>query len=254
MATPTALLLYPVLAPTDAASPVVTASAVDGNPIDARPAKMPGWMFMMLKLRPLDESRGWVNWSLIATRVEPKQTSDTGVSQGGYLKSIRARTHSWLRAGNDLKLADKRADEYKAIEAQTTVPGKGWGVPRKAGKDGVTPPPAPKANGVRGKDRAKRRPRRDRYLVLIAPDGGELPMLPRSKHAKAISEAGYPVPHDWIFAWKDMSPPADKRPVMRRLRAMQSYGAGIAPFELFMKGGNPGFAITAQKSPPDRRS
>lgn len=253
MATQVALLLYPVLAPTDAALPVVTASVVDGNPIDARPAKMPGWTFMMLKLRPLDKFKEGVNWSLIATLVEPKQTSDIEGSHGGYLKSIRARTHSWLLAGNDFKLAGERAGEYRAVEAQATVPGKRWGAPRKAGKDGATPLPAPKANGVRGKDRGRRRPRRDRYLVLIAPDGGELPMLPRSRHAKTVSDAGYPVPQGWRFVWKDMEPPMDKRPIMRRLRAMQSYGAGTAPFELFMNGRNHGFADTAQKSPPDKR-
>lgn len=254
MTTTIALLLYPVLAPTDAASPVVAASVVDGNPIDARPAKMPGWTFMMLKLRPIDEFKTGVNWSLIATLVEPKQTSDIEGSQGGYLKSIRARTHSWLQAGNDFKLADKRACEYKTVEAQATLPGKRWGAPRKASKDGSTHPPAPKANGVRGKDRGKRRPRRDRYLVLIAPDGCELPMLPRSSHAKTVFEAGYPVPQGWRFAWKVMESPMDKRSIVRRLRAMQSYGASTVPFELFMNGRNNVFADTAQKSPPDGRS
>ena len=215
---------------------------------------MPGWTFMMLKLRLLDDFKEGVNWSLIATVIEPKQTSDTEGSHGGYLKSIRARTHSWLCAGNDFKLAGKRADEYRAVGAQATVPGKEWGAPRKASKDGATPPTTPKANGVRGKDRIKRRHRRDRYLVLIAPDGGELPMLPRSRHAKTVAGAGYPVPQGWKFVWKDMEPPKDKRPIMRRLRGMQSYGAGVAPFELFMNGRNPGFANAAQKSPPDKRS
>lgn len=253
MATPVALLLYPVLAPTDAASPVVTASVMDDNPIDARPAKMPGWMFMMLKLRPLDEFKGEVNWSLIATLVEPKQTSDIEGSHGGYLKSIRARTHSWLLAGNDFKLASERAGEYRAMEVQATAPGKRWGAPRKAGKDGATTLPAPKANGVRGKDRGKRCPRRDRYLVLVAPDGGELLMMPRSRQARIIAEAGYPAPDGWRFIWRDMEPPMDKRPILRRLAGMPGYDAGVVPFELFLKGKNPGFASTAQKSPPDKR-
>lgn len=253
MTTAIALMRYPVLAPTDAASPVVTASVVDGNPIDARPAKMEGWTFMTLKLRPIDESREVVNWSLIATRVEPKQTGDTEGSQGGYLQKIRARTHTWLQGDGDFSLAARRLDEYRAAGAQATVPGKEWGLPRKGGRGSNPSVTTPKPTGVRGKDKGKRRPRRDRYLVLVAPDGSELPMLPRSERAHVIAEAGFPVPQGWGFAWKDMEPPGDKRPILQRLVCMSGYGAGTVPFELFLKGRNPGFASTAQKSPPDKR-
>lgn len=254
MTTAIALMRYPVLAPTEAATPVVTASVVDGNPIDARPAKMDGWSFMTLKLRPLDELRSDVNWSLIATRTEPKQTTGVEGSQGGYLKSIRARVHTWLQGGGDFSLAEKRMDEYKTVEAFATVPGREWGLPRRAGKGAVSPTTSPARHGVRGKDKGKRRTRSDRYLVLVAPDGGELPMMPRSRQARAIAEAGYPVPQDWRFVWKDMEPPMDKRPILRRLACMPGYGAGVVPFELFLKGRNPGFASTAPKSPPDKRS
>lgn len=253
MATAIALMRYPVLAPTDVATPVVTASAVDGNPIEAKPAKMPGWTFMTLKLRPIDEFKEGVNWSLIATRVEPKQTADTEGSQGGYLKSIRARTHTWLQGGGDFKLVGERMGEYKAMEASATVPGREWGLPRKTGKGTVSPPTDLAPPGVRGKDKGKRRPRRDRYLVLVAPDGSELPMLPRSKHARIIADAGYPVPDGWRFAWRDMDPPMAKRPVLWRLARMPGYGAGVVPFELFLKGRNPGFASAVRKSPPDKR-
>ena len=253
MTTAIALMRYPVLAPADAASPVVTASIADGNPIDARPARVDGWTFMTLKLRPIDALKGGVNWSLIATRVEPKQTADVEGSQGGYLKSIRARTHTWLQSGGDFELTRKRMDEYKTMEAQATVPGREWGPPRKVGKGTESLPTNPHSAGVRGKDKAKRRPRRDRYLVLVAPDGGELPMMPRSRQARAIAEAGYPAPDGWAFRWKDMEPPRDRRPVVQRLKVMPGYGAGTVAFELFLKGRNPGFADTAQKSPPDRR-
>lgn len=253
MTTAIALMLYPVLAPADVAAPVVTASVVDGNPIDVRPAKMEGWSFMTLKLRPLDELDGGVNWSLIATRVEPKQTTDIEGSQGGYLKSIRARVHTWLKGSGDFMLAGKRMDEYKAMEASATVPGREWGLPRKTGKRGDTPAAVPRQPGVRGKDKSKRRPRCDRYLVLVGPDGSKLPMLPRSKHARIIAEAGYPVPDGWTFLWGDMESPMDRRTIVQRLKAMPGYGAGTVPFELFLRGRNPGFAATAQKSPPDRR-
>lgn len=253
MATVTALMRYPVLAPADAASPVVTASLADGNPIDARPSRMPGWTFMSIKLRPIDGVKEGVNWSLIATRTEPKQTTGVEGSQGGYLKSIRARVHTWLQGGGDSSLAEKRMDEYKAAEAFATVPGREWGLPRRAGKGAVSPTANPARLGVRGKDKGKRRTRRDRYLVLVAPDGGELPMMPRSRQARVIAEAGYPVPNGWRFVWRDMGPPMDKRPILRRLACMPGYGAGVAPFELFLKGRNPGFASTAPKSPPDKR-
>ena len=253
MATAIALMRYPVLAPTDVAAPVVTASVVDGNPIEAKPAKMPGWTFMSLKLRPIDEFKEGVNWSLIATRVEPKQTSDIEGSQGGYLKSIRARTHSWLQAGGDFELAGRRMDEYMDMGKQATVPGKEWGLPRKTGKGDAAPARTPRASGVRGKDKSARRTRRDRYLVLVAPDGSELAMLPRSRQVRALADAGYPAPHGWGFVWQDMEPPMDKRPIMRRLVCMPGYGADVVPFELFLKGRNPGFADTAQKSPPDKR-
>lgn len=253
MADEIALMQYPVLAPTEAAAPVVTAAVADGNPINARPAKMEGWVFMILKLRPIDESRDGVNWSLIATRVEPRQTTDIKGSQGGYLKSIRARVHTWLQGGGDFRLAARRMDEYKAVEASATVPGREWGLPRKAGNDVAPQTANPARQGVRGKDRGKRRPRRDRYLVLVAPDGSELPMLSRSRQARTLAEAGYPAPDGWRFLWGNMEPPMDKRSVTQRLKAMPGYNASVAPFELFLKGRNQGFINTAQKAPPDKR-
>lgn len=253
MSTETALMCYPVLAPAEAASPVVTASIADGNPIDAKPAKMDGWVFMTLKLRPLDKLNGGVNWALIATRVEPRQTTDVDSSQGGYLKSIRARTHTWLQGGGDFRLASKRMNEYRAMEAAATVPGREWGAPRKAEKGTVPPPDNPARPGVRGKDNGRRRPRRDRYLVLVGREGDRLPMLPRSRHAQIIAAAGYPAPDGWHFVWEYMDPPLDKRSVIQRLKAMPGYDAGVVPFELFLKGENPGFAVTARKSPPDKR-
>ena len=250
----TALMRYHVLAPTEAASPVVTASVLDGNPIDAKPAKMPGWTLLALKLRLLDDVEPGVNMSLIATRVKPQQIDGIEGSQGGYLQKIRARTHSWLQGGGDFKLAAKRLAEYRAVEKYATAPGKAWGLPRKAGREMVTAQTsAPGADGVRGKDKSKRRPRRDRYLVLVAQDGNELAMLPRSRQARALADAGYPVPNGWSFAWKNMEPLMDKRPIMRRLRGMPEYSADVMPFELFLNGKNPGFADAAQKSPPDRR-
>lgn len=253
MTTAIALMRYPVLAPTKAAAPVVTASVVDGNPIDVRPAKMDGWSFMALKLRPLDELRGDVNWSLIATRTEPQQTTGVEGSQGGYLKSIRARVHTWLQGGGDFSLAEKRMDEYKAVEAFATVPGREWGLPRRAGKGAVSPTANPARHGVRGKDKGKRRTRRDRYLVLAGPGGCKLPMLPRSRHARIIAEAGYPAPDGWRFLWEDIEPPMDKRPLIQRLKAMPEYGAVVVPFELFLNGKNPEFVSAARKSPPDKR-
>lgn len=253
MAIATALMRYPVLAPSDAALPVVTASVVDGNPIDAKPARMPGWTFMTLKLRPIDELKGAVNWSLIATRVGPKQTADIEGSQGGYLQKVRARTHSWLQAGGDFELAGRRMDEYRGMEKQATVPGKEWGLPRKAGKGDAAPVRTPRVSGARGRDKSARRTRRDRYLVLVAPDGSELAMLPRSRQVRALADAGYPAPHGWSFVWQDMEPLRDRRPILRRLACMPGYGADVVPFELFLKGRNPGFANTAPKSPPDKR-
>lgn len=254
MTTPTALLLYPVLAPEEAASPVVTASVVDGNPIVAKPAKMPGWTFLTLKLRPIDEFREGANLSLIATRLEPKQTAFIEGSQGGYLQKIRARTHSWLLAGGDSGLADYRMDNYRAMEKQATVPGREWGLPRKAGKEDAAPARTTMARGGRGKDKGRRRQRRDRYLVLVAPDGSSLAMLPRSRQARVIAEAGYPAPSGWHFVWRNMEPPGDNRPIMRRLVCMPGYGVGVVPFELFLKGKNPLFADTATKVTPTNGS
>lgn len=222
MRTPVALMLYPALAPTEVASLVVTASVADGNPINAIPAKAPGWTFMVLKLRPLDEL-GSPNYSLIITKLEPKQTAETEGSQGGYLQKLRARMHSHLQAGGDFELANKRLADYKAMEASSTVPGKEWGAPRKPGRQQIhaATPGATKA-GVRGIDKGTRRRRRDEYVVYTSPHGEELMILASSKHGRDMIDNGAYVPSDWTCHRAISESHKDDRPLMRRLRAMKT--------------------------------
>lgn len=246
-----ALMRYRVVAPADVANPVIDQSNMDGNPIAVMPNAPPGWVVMELKIRPIDEWAEDVNWSLIVTRMEPKQTLEVKGSQGGYMKDMRARMHTFLKGGGDSKVAAQRLGEYRRAEGKLTVPSKTWGEPRKPGK--ASEHLAPKPAGVRGKDKHKRGARRDRYLVLVAPSGETLHMLPRSKHAQALAKAGYPAPRDWRYEWRITEGPKDNRPVTLRLAGMSCYGAAALPFELFLKGQNPGFPLNAQKSPPASR-
>jgi hypothetical protein len=234
---------YPVLAPTDAVSPVVTASVCAGDPIPAKPAKVPGWTFLTLKLRPFDEFSS-PNYALIVTKFEPKQTGDVDGSQGGYLKDIRARTHSWLLAGGDFELAQRRLAEYKAVEAQVTLPGKEWGPPRRPGRRQTQPPviASPK-QGVRGPDKHPRRQRRDEYIIYTSPQGESLPILARSRLGQDLLTSGTFVPEGWACSRGRMGGSLDRRPLLAKLAGMKADGRreamALDSLRDFLKGVNP---------------
>lgn len=242
MRTPIALMRYPVLAPTDAVSPVVTASVCAGDPIPAKPAKVPGWTFLTLKLRPFDEF-GSPNYALIATKFEPKQTGDVDGSQGGYLKDIRARTHSWLLAGGDAELTQRRLAEYKAVGAQVTLPGKEWGLPRHPGRQTHPPVTATPKLGVRGPDKSPRRQRRDEYIIYTSPRGESLPILARSRLGQDLLTNGVFVPEGWACHRGRMESSLDKRPVLAKLAGMKTDGRrgamALDSLRDFLKGANP---------------
>jgi hypothetical protein len=241
--TPFALMLYPVLAPAEAAQPVITRSVIEGNAIDARPAKVDGWMFLRMKLKPLERFDD-PNRSLIVSRLEPKQLGELEGSQGGYLKSIRAHTHTWLQAGGDLELATKRLAEYRAMEAEAVAPGEEWGPPRQPGKQQpITPAIAPSQPGVRGKDKAPRQRRRDEYVAYTSPHGESLMILGSSELGRDLLANGAYVPNGWSCRRVCSESPKDVRSLLKRLGSMKAEGVAEerarTMLEIFLRGDNP---------------
>ena len=224
MKIPAALRLYTVVAPMDVATPVVTAAACDGNPIDVADANVPGWVVMGMKLRPLN-LYGGDNLSLIVTKVEPMQLYVTDGSQGEYLRCIRARMHSWLQGDGNRDVAAARMVEYLNAEKGCTSPKHKWGLPRVAGKAStptVTRQPTP---GVRGPDRTPRERRRDLYIVYTAPHGEEIHIRASSAIGREMMRHGAPEPEGWTHRLEMMKSPLDKRNLLRKISAVEAKGS-----------------------------
>lgn len=223
MKTKVALQLYTVVAPRDVAAPVVAAAARDGNPIDMTDAKVPGWVVMRMKLRPLNPYGG-DNLSLIVTKAEPGQLYVTDGSQGEYLRCIRARMHSWLQGDGNHDVAAARLGEYLNAEKGCTTSRHKWGLPRSPGK--VAPRAAARqaAPGVRGPDKGPRERRHDLYIVYTAPHGEEIHIRASSSLGRGMMEHGAPEPEGWNHRLDVMKSPLDKRSLLRKIMAVETRG------------------------------
>ena len=224
MKTKAALRLYTVVAPREVAAPVVAAAARDGNPIDMTEARVPGWVVMRMKLRPLNLSGG-DNISLIVTKAESSQLHVTEGAQGEYLRCIRARMHSWLQGDGDPDVAAARLGEYLNAEKGCTAPGHKWGVLRLPGKTAPHTATTPAAPGVRGPDRTPRERRRDLYIVYTAPHGEEIHIRASSAIGREMMRRGAPEPDGWTHRLEMMKSPLDKRSLLRKVMAVEVRGS-----------------------------